>query len=872
MNSRVSKHRTPVARQGGSTAKPKPDKGREPQRSVSVTKHGQPTAKAAHCMTKLLSDGVSDEGPISVDEENVLLIPQKEGSRLQSTKGPKHMLQFLSDGAIDDGCIVLDGGSGEGASRVDDEDVPLTSQTEGSRLKSTKGRKHMLQFLSDGAIDDGDIVLDGGSGEGARRVDDEDVPLTPQTEGSRLKSTKGPTHMLQFLSDEAIDDGDIVLDGNLGKGTILVDDENVPLTPKMEGSRLKSTKGPTHMLQFLSDEAIDDGDIVLDGGSGEGARRVDDEDVPLTPQTEGSRLKSTKGPKHMLQFLSDEAIDDGDIVLDRGEGAASPLPEKAPRLNVTNGAASPSPDRAPRLKAIDEAAMMGPMDTMDEDAIENLHFELEDQHGGLGVVDRIGSIISTDSSELDDDDTTCLAAFVSSSVFETGSVIMIVVSSVEMAWELDQRVGNTSVVQFFENWFTLFFLIEWILRVRVFGLVWFKNGFNIADSIVVWVPGVLSVWMFPFAGLDSEFGIVRIVRLTRILRIVRGLRRLPFYTDLKLLVEGLLGSVTTVLFTLMILTIAILTSSLCFVQLVGRKDLYGSSEQVLAAWAKFRGFFQTARTLTRFMHNDSAQDIMHILMGPLPLIWIPLLIFSAVSSLVLMNLVTGVIVNNALKRAECIQEELLAEARQKKMADSLELAEAFRSVATRDGEIALSDIKELMESAEMEKALAGQDLSPSDVENIFGLLEHNGEAMNLENFLAALRGWTGPAKVKDARRLQRRLRGLTRATLEFDQTFESGAELVQMPHDRKEVMYNRMGAISKEVRKRSAAMSEEIYAVTRTFNKLTAELEHIDFDQIDVLNLDLAAFWKGESVTVSTKSAEPPPPLPPKTSSGGFGV
>eukprot|EP00927_Polykrikos_kofoidii_P001421 TRINITY_DN10533_c0_g1_i1.p1 TRINITY_DN10533_c0_g1~~TRINITY_DN10533_c0_g1_i1.p1 ORF type:complete len:717 (-),score=143.46 TRINITY_DN10533_c0_g1_i1:77-2227(-) len=716
MNSRVSKHRTPVARQGGSTAKPKPDKGREPQRSVSVTKHGQPTAKAAHCMTKLLSDGVSDEGPISVDEENVLLIPQKEGSRLQSTKGPKHMLQFLSDGAIDDGCIVLDGGSGEGASRVDDEDVPLTSQTEGSRLKSTKGRKHMLQFLSDGAIDDGDIVLD------------------------------------------------------------------------------------------------------------------------------------------------------------RGEGAASPLPEKAPRLNVTNGAASPSPDRAPRLKAIDEAAMMGPMDTMDEDAIENLHFELEDQHGGLGVVDRIGSIISTDSSELDDDDTTCLAAFVSSSVFETGSVIMIVVSSVEMAWELDQRVGNTSVVQFFENWFTLFFLIEWILRVRVFGLVWFKNGFNIADSIVVWVPGVLSVWMFPFAGLDSEFGIVRIVRLTRILRIVRGLRRLPFYTDLKLLVEGLLGSVTTVLFTLMILTIAILTSSLCFVQLVGRKDLYGSSEQVLAAWAKFRGFFQTARTLTRFMHNDSAQDIMHILMGPLPLIWIPLLIFSAVSSLVLMNLVTGVIVNNALKRAECIQEELLAEARQKKMADSLELAEAFRSVATRDGEIALSDIKELMESAEMEKALAGQDLSPSDVENIFGLLEHNGEAMNLENFLAALRGWTGPAKVKDARRLQRRLRGLTRATLEFDQTFESGAELVQMPHDRKEVMYNRMGAISKEVRKRSAAMSEEIYAVTRTFNKLTAELEHIDFDQIDVLNLDLAAFWKGESVTVSTKSAEPPPPLPPKTSSGGFGV
>jgi len=221
----------------------------------------------------------------------------------------------------------------------------------------------------------------------------------------------------------------------------------------------------------------------------------------------------------------------------------------------------------------------------------------------------------------------------------------------------------------FEIFYTLFFVVEVVVRVRLFGLAehflgheWTWNWF---DFIVVLLSVIdTSMTLLSRLWTDialevnlSSFSVIRLVRLVRITRLVR-LLRLKMFQELTLMVSGIIGGLRTLFWAMFFLLGVVYFLGVLLRQLMSSTSSRFDCEKALLTIQKVdKGFFfihfvgcvyfvlirgkrfhvtAAGHCHTLFRSELCLQFIFNLFFKGLPVLAILLLLFSAFSQLVIL--------------------------------------------------------------------------------------------------------------------------------------------------------------------------------------------------------------------------------------------
>jgi voltage-gated sodium channel len=322
---------------------------------------------------------------------------------------------------------------------------------------------------------------------------------------------------------------------------------------------------------------------------------------------------------------------------------------------------------------------------------------------------------------------------------------------------------------------TVLFLVEFFLRVLVFGKYYYCSMSKLLDAFLVWVTGVLVV--FILEPLNMSPGNVRmftILRAFRIMRVARLVQGNPMLKQAWVLIKGLSESGQTLLWTIVVIFFVNFAFGIVAVLFIGDSSMFtcamaaeeSDSHQECAHLADemevhafFNGLGSTMFTLLQVMTGDSwASGIARPAMKFQPAIWLFFILYVAVAMLVLLNLVTAVIVENAMANSKQDDKQKLIELEEAKAAQVTSLKRVFAALdVDGSGEISEAEfIHACTNRQEIINKFKLLDFDEREMMNLFKDLEvSNDGQLSLEEFEHGLYSMQGDAKSKDIVRVQK---------------------------------------------------------------------------------------------------------------------
>lgn len=258
-----------------------------------------------------------------------------------------------------------------------------------------------------------------------------------------------------------------------------------------------------------------------------------------------------------------------------------------------------------------------------------------------------------------------------------------------------------------EHIFLAFYVLELMLRFHVHGIRQsLRSSWTVFDLIVV-VVGCLSEWvvspiMLAFDGsiTDSDAGRLMerfmMLRVLRLLRLVRALRVIAMFQTLWRLVHGLMQSMSTILSTFALLTLAVYIFACIGVELLTKnKAMLDDPTVAPIIHEHFYSLAGTMMTLCRFFFMDAAEELYEPIVEFQPLMSIYFLVLTMLISITLMNLVTAVLVENVFNQSK--RDEEFENQRLRKQVKSLlpQVRKLFEELdANGDGYLTKDEINE----------------------------------------------------------------------------------------------------------------------------------------------------------------------------------
>mmetsp|Transcript_55485 Transcript_55485/g.125038 ORF Transcript_55485/g.125038 Transcript_55485/m.125038 type:complete len:622 (-) Transcript_55485:203-2068(-) len=240
-----------------------------------------------------------------------------------------------------------------------------------------------------------------------------------------------------------------------------------------------------------------------------------------------------------------------------------------------------------------------------------------------------------------------------SSVLETFTMIVIAANAVWLA--VDTDLNHTPLLtdapplfQAAEHFFCTYFFVEWIIRFQAFkrkrdGLkdVWFTFDTALMALTVIetWGFTIMVVLLLEEARtnvLVANAPIVRIVRLLRLTRMARMAKLLRLMPELVILIKGMATAARSVMFTLLLLGVLIYVFAIAFTQLCKGTSLQHTLFSGVLRSMSTLLLTGTVPDLVMLVERDLAGE--HIIFAVL------FFVFILLSSLTLMNLLVGVLV------------------------------------------------------------------------------------------------------------------------------------------------------------------------------------------------------------------------------------
>jgi len=218
------------------------------------------------------------------------------------------------------------------------------------------------------------------------------------------------------------------------------------------------------------------------------------------------------------------------------------------------------------------------------------------------------------------------------------------------------------------------------------------------------------------------------LRVLRLMRLVRALRLMEQFKELWKLCSGLLRSSRTMLSVCLLVLISIFVFACLGVDLISTSPKLINNETTRAIVEEhFSSLMVTILTLMQFANADSLASVYLPLCKEEPSLVLYFLVMWLVITVALMNLVTAVIVENAMANGREDAEEMQIHLRRKLRKILPEIDEVFDGLDT-NGNNAL-EIEELIQAAEDGVLTFPEDIKsyvdPSKLLDIFEFLDAN---------------------------------------------------------------------------------------------------------------------------------------------------
>jgi Ca2+-binding EF-hand superfamily protein len=343
---------------------------------------------------------------------------------------------------------------------------------------------------------------------------------------------------------------------------------------------------------------------------------------------------------------------------------------------------------------------------------------------------------------------------------------------------LDHAEGWRPFIAASEHLFTALFAVELGLRLHVLGWQSFMpchgNMSNFVDAVNVLVSGVFIVWVMPLVGIPQSNALrtLTLLRACRLARLVRVVERVPAFQEIWQLMRGFQESMSTLFWTLVFIFVVTYVFAVFGVVLIStevkellREEVLESNREELTELLSVSdGIFSMMHTLIQVLTLDSWNGIARPLMKH---IWWSIFYFYAyisVGAVVLLNLVTASIVDNAMRNSRKDQEQLLLEKQQKQKHLQEEFKTLFQMVdGDGDGSLTWTEFQDAFEVPEISTKLKMLDFEPSSCRELFSLLDTGDGALTLGEFFEGIQGMEGPAMAKDSFKLMKLVERMNRS-------------------------------------------------------------------------------------------------------------
>lgn len=231
---------------------------------------------------------------------------------------------------------------------------------------------------------------------------------------------------------------------------------------------------------------------------------------------------------------------------------------------------------------------------------------------------------------------------VDSTPFQRVVVTVIVINAATLGLETSPAVESRfgGLLHVIDRSALVFFVVELILRLYAHRLSFFRDPWSVFDLLVI------GLSLVPSSGGLSVLRALRILRALRLISVVPGMRRV---------VAALLSAIPAMI------SIILLLGLVLYIGAVLTTELYGASTPQY-----FGNLGTSLFTLFQVMTGEAWPDIARDVLSQHPMAWLFFVVFILVSTFVVLNLFTAVVVSAMepeQREESAVHAELLTEVR-----------------------------------------------------------------------------------------------------------------------------------------------------------------------------------------------------------------
>lgn len=340
-----------------------------------------------------------------------------------------------------------------------------------------------------------------------------------------------------------------------------------------------------------------------------------------------------------------------------------------------------------------------------------------------------------------------LGAIVTSRWFDMMCAVVIIVNSVFIGYQSQYAMDNAhrpskeqknDFIDGVEVFFLVFYTLELILRLLVWRLNFFYNEdwrWNWFDTALVVLAGYdLIVSRFEDEGSGgANLTWMRVLRLLKMLKMLRVVRVMRIFRELRLMLHSVIYSLRSLMWTLLMLSLLLYIFGLCFLQGVTAflasegTDLepsirdaclkyYGSvSEVMLTLYMTITGGLDWDLAAEPLKH---AGDVYYYLF----------MLYIAFLTFVVVNVLTGIFVENALVTAHQDKHSVQKEELRADETIMKDLVSLFKDMAEEsDGKVWWQDFQTVINKDRRAiDFLSSLQVDPAEAAELFKTLSDNG--------------------------------------------------------------------------------------------------------------------------------------------------
>lgn len=356
-----------------------------------------------------------------------------------------------------------------------------------------------------------------------------------------------------------------------------------------------------------------------------------------------------------------------------------------------------------------------------------------------------------------------LKAMVESLRFEAfiGALIVVngIISGIDAMYLPEEAHLRPAFIPAAEYAFVVIFVLEYFLRLRADTWVWMFEPMNMFDTFVVWITGVLVVFVLEPFGIQSDYlRRLAALRVLRLGRLARAVRTLPMFHELWMLVSGVLTCTKLLFWSFVIIFVVHFMFAVVVMETITTAPEF---EEDAIVQNLFGSLFYTMFTLFQFMTFDSWAIVARPIIYKMPLALPIFFLFLGIAGIVLVNLMTAIVVKNAFEAADADEEAKAQQQVQQQAKMAADLRAMFEKLdEDGSGTLTREEFTDVLDDVLFIRQMKVLDIDLEELPDIFDILDDGDGNITTEEFCLGLTRLQGVAMSRDMLRCTSRNRQL----------------------------------------------------------------------------------------------------------------